>query len=235
MKQSLKSNRGFSLLELMVVITIIAILASVSFPTYTTVITRARIMKDVAHQDQIVKACKLYAQDWDGLYPAFDSSGDDGGGSDSSKFGTSTEAFQELIREVQLGTEVIFFVQGNPEKVRPPNEDGELKPEENCYSYVIGQTDSSPARSPLVVNEMQDTGGTFGENHPWLKSGQAVVGYCGGQVKKEKLTEKAEGATIRGPAGSGITNIFQKAEEDEEGKISGGWLSVEPDNILLPE
>ncbi len=234
MKQTLKSNQGFSLLELMVVITIIAILASVSFPTYTTVITRARIMKDVAHQDQIVKACKLYAQDWDGLYPAFDTLGADGGGG-GEKFGTSTEAFNELIREVQLGTEVIFFVQGNPEKVVPPNEDGELLPAENCITYVIGQTDSSPARSPLTTDEMMDTGGTFGAGHPWLKSKQAVVGYCGGQVKKEKLTAGTEGATIRGPAGSGITNIFQEAEEDDEGRITGGWLSVGVDNILLPQ
>tara|TARA_R110002096_G_scaffold114770_10_gene248837 strand:- start:7093 stop:7794 length:702 start_codon:yes stop_codon:yes gene_type:complete len=233
MKQTLKTNHGFSLLELMVVITIIAILASVSFPTYTTVITRARIMKDVAHQDQIVKACKLYAQDWDGLYPAFDTLGEDSGG-ESGKFSTSTEAFQELIREVQLGTEIIFFTQGNPEKVRPPNEDGELLPEENCMTYVLGQTDSSPARSPLTADEMQDTGGSFGAGHPWLKSRQAVVGYCGGQVKKEKLTGSTEGATIRGPAGSGITNIFEEAEEDEEGKITGGWLSVGTDNILLP-
>ena len=188
MKQTLKSNQGgFSLLELMVVITIIAILASVSMPTYTTVVTRARVMKDVAHQDQIVKACKLYAQDWDGLYPAFDTSGDDSGG-EGAEFGSSTEAFQELMRDVGLGTEAIFFVQGNPDKKVPPNEDGELTETEVCYVYVAGQSDSSSARSPLIADEMEDASGSYGVNHPWLKSRQAVVGYCGGQVRKEKLT-----------------------------------------------
>ncbi len=233
MKQTLKSNQGgFSLLELMVVITIIAILASVSMPTYTQVVTRARVMKDVAHQDQIVKACKLYAQDWDGLYPAFDTSGD--GASEGGGFGNATEAFQELLREVQLGTEAIFFVQGNPEKVTPPNEDGELTSSEVCYAYVAGQSDSSPARSPLIADEMEDASGSYGANHPWLKSRQAVVGYCGGQVRKEKLTGRTEGATIRGPVGSGVDNIFDEADEDEDGKISGGYRTSGT-TVLLPE
>lgn len=234
-----KQQRGFTLLELMVVITIIAILASASYPVLTKSIAKARMRKDAAHVDQIVKACKLYAMDWDGIYPSTDtsSSGDSSGGGasggSSGEFGNSTDAFNELIREVDLGTEEIFFVQGNPEKLLPPNQDGELVAEENCYSYVVGQSDSTPARSPLVADEM--SGGSYTENHPWLKSGRAIVGYCGGQVKIEKLTSKEEGATVRGAPGSGIEDVFQKATEDEEGRITGGLLAVEPDKLVDPE
>lgn len=237
MKANLKTNKGFTLLELMVVITIIVILASASYPAYTKVIERARLMKDVAHVDQIIKSCKLYAQDWDGLYPTFDSSGgsggDSGGGSAGGNFSNSTDAFNELIREVGLGTEEIFYVQGNPEKPVPPNQDGELLPEENSYSYVVGLSDSKPARCPLVADEMD--GGSYGKNHPWLKNGKAVVGYCGGQVKIEKLNSKEEGATVRGATNSGMDDIFQEAQEDDEGRVTGGLLAVSPDNVVDPE
>ena len=144
-----------------------------------------------------------------------------------------TEAFSLLIDEIELGTEEIFYVRGNPDKPIPPNQDGVLTQAENGYLYVAGQTDSNPARSPLVADEMAASGG-YAESHPWLKGGRAIVGYCGGQVKIERLTNKEPGATIRAALGSGIDDIFQLAKEDDEGRISGGLLSVTPDHILLP-
>lgn len=225
MKTKMKTNKAFSLLELMVVITIIAILASVAGPTYTKAVEKARILKDVAHQDQIIKACKLYAQDWDGLYPTFDTSSDD---ADGEEFGNSTDAFNELIKEVGLSTELIFYLKSKSRK-RPPNEDGVLEVEENGYSYVVGQTDSSMAGSPLTADALE--AGTYGTDHPWLRSGKAVVGFCGGQVRQMRLSQKSAGASVRGPLGSGMDDIFQEGEQDEEGKITGGLM--EPETTLV--
>lgn len=195
-------------------------------------LTKARMRKDAAHVDQIIKACKIYAMDYNGVYPTrVETEEERRAGLD---FQNSTDAFNELIREVDLGTEDLFFVQGNPEKLLPPNQDGELVPEENCYIYVIGQSEETPAHSPLIADEMVMPG-EYGENHPWLKAGRTIVGYCGGQVKIEKLTSKEHGATVRGAPGSGIEDIFQLAKEDEEGRITGGLLAVPRENILLPK
>ncbi|MEM7012717.1 MAG: hypothetical protein AAF585_14670 [Verrucomicrobiota bacterium] len=125
-----------------------------------------------AHVDQIVKACKLYAMDYDGHYPRFDTAA--AGGvwplEDGVEFKTSTDAFKELIREVDLGTELIFYTRSkNPAKSRP-NDDGVLTPTENCFSIISGLSDNSPSSWPLVADEMIDSSGSFGEYHPYLKS-----------------------------------------------------------------
>lgn len=224
MNRSRRSIQGFSLLELMVVITIIALLATMSMPAYSLWVTKARMTKDVSNQKQVITALRLFAFDNEGTFPVGEEAG--------SQFSTSTEAFQYLIKETDLGTEEIFFTQGNPDKTMPPNNDGELVKEENCMSYVSGLTDTSPARSPIVADEMEGPG-TFGENHPWLSSKKAVVGYVGGQVKVEKLTSATAGATVK--VGE-IEDIFQTGEEDEEGKVSGGLLppGISADKVLIP-
>lgn len=224
MKMLRKSAQAFSLLELMVVITIIALLATMSMPAYSLWVTKARMTKDVSNQKQILTALRLFAFDNEGTFPVGEEAG--------SQFGTSTEAFAHLIEETDLGTEEIFFTQGNPDKTLPPNNDGELVEEENCMSYVLGLTDTSPARSPIVADEMEGPG-SYGENHPWLNSKKAVVGYVGGQVKIEKLTGKTGGATV---TVGDIDDIFQPGEVDEEGKVTGGLLppGIESDKVLNP-
>ncbi len=235
MKNTHITQRAFSLLELLVVITIIAVLASISMPAYTKVIEKARLSKDVSNQKQIVTALRLYAFDNDGVFPLEDSntSGSGGGG---GQFSNSTDALQELIIETDLGTDEIFYTQGNPSKLSPPNGDSELEPEENCMVYIIGMTDTSPSGAPIIADEMESAG-TYGENHPWLRSRRAVVGYVGGHVKIEKLNQRTAGATVIGPKGSGIDDIFQPQTVDEEtGESTGGRMpsNISTDAILLP-
>jgi len=223
MKKLPKTDQGFSLLELMVVITIIALLATMTMPAYQAWITRAGMTKDISNQKQIITALRLYAFDNDGYFPKSE---------DGAEFSTSTEAYDYLIFETDLGTEEIFFTKSsNPEKM-PPNNDGELLQEENCMAYVTGFTDSSPARCPIVADEM-DGPGTFGSYHPWLKQKTAIVGFVGGHVRKMKLTGRQEGATV---TDGDVEDIFQPGEVDEEGKITGGYLLPEqtPDDVLLP-
>ena len=217
-----KKNQGFTLIELLVVITIIALLASMAMPAFNGIQTTAKITKDVNNCRQIVLACRTYASDWDGIFPSETE--------DGSKFGTSTEAFNELIPDY-VDTEIIFWTPSqNPDKLKPPVEDEELEQKENSFAYVVGLTDTSFSRSPLVANGEMDGPGEYGEFHPWLSSKAAVVGYVGGHVVKEKLISNEPGATIRSKDGK-MKNIFEKRAGKDGG---GGLLATDPSNVLLP-
>lgn len=223
------TRKAFSLLELMIVITIIAILASASFPAYSLVTTRAKMMKSVSNYKQILTTLNSYALDWDGSFPNKDEGGND--------FGNSTLVFQTLMKETGLGADEIFYYQtNNPQKSNPPNGDGFLDPIENCVIYVKGMNSSAPANAPIVADE-QTGGGAYGQFHPWLDQKKAVVGYVGGQVRPERLTTNQPGATVRGPKGSNIDNIFQPGQKDDQGRITGGLLPnyLDGNAILLPQ
>lgn len=234
MKVNAKINSAFTLIELLVVIAIIGILASSAMPAYNGIQERAKRTKDVNNIKQILLGCRAFAADWEGLYPSFDPDAEKEGGGEDSKFSTSTEAFNVLIPDY-IDTEIVFWMQTkHPDKLRPPREDGNLEDSENVYCYVVGQTDTSFSRSPLVADGLMDGPGEYGEHHPWLKSKKAVVGFCGGHVSEESLTSATPGATIRSKDRL-VENIFEKREMDSEGGgSSGGWLSVEKENVLLP-
>lgn len=236
MKVNAKRNSAFTLIELLVVIAIIGILASSAMPAYNGIQERAKRTKDVNNIKQILLGCRAFAADWEGLYPSFDPDAErNQGGDEDSGFATSTEAFNVLIPDY-IDTEIIFWMQTkHPDKIRPPTEDGTLEDSENVYCYVMGQTDTSFSRSPLVADGLMDGPGEYSEYHPWLKSKRAIVGYCGGHVQEESLTSAAAGATVRSKDRT-TENIFEKREVDEEGGgSSGGWLSVDTENVLLPE
>lgn len=221
----LKKTGGFSMVAIMMLITLVAIIAAIAFPVLNKTVEKARMTKDQAHVRQILMACKLYALDHEGVFPTVDESG--------TRFTTSTAAFNELMVKIDLDTEELFYVEGNYMKPRGPNMDGVLTAEENCYSYVTGQTDATSARSPLVADEMESPG-VYGYTHPWLNQGKAVVGFVGGEAKIMELSERDAGATVLGPPGSGIDDIFQQAQVDDEGRITGGFLAVDRSNILQP-
>lgn len=64
------SNRAFSLIELLVVIGIIGVLASVIFPAIGTVREKAKEARTRAELREIATALQLYAEDHGGSYPA---------------------------------------------------------------------------------------------------------------------------------------------------------------------
>ena len=222
-----RKNQGFTLIELLVVITIIALLAGMAMPAFKNVLESAKQTTDVNKIKQILIACASFASDWDGLYPSFDP--DDPATGADAMFGTSTEAFNVLIPQY-IDQESAFWIQTkNPAKLRPPRDDGTLTQEENTYAYVSGQTNTSYSGSPLVADGEMEGPGTYGEFHPWLASKKAVIGYVGGHVTKENLTEAEPGATVKSRDGM-IQDIFQKRSTDG----SGGKLDTDPSNVLLP-
>ncbi len=234
MKVNAKLKSAFTLIELLVVIAIIGILASSAMPAYNGIQERAKRTKDVNNIKQILLACRTFSSDWEGLYPSFDPEADDSEGEGESSFSTSTDAFNVLIPDY-IDTEIVFWMQTkDPQKIRPPREDGDLESSENVYAYVSGQTDTSFSRSPLVADGLMDGPGVYGEFHHWLKSKKAVIGFCGGHVSEESLSSAAPGATVQS-RDKLVKNLFDERTVDDDGGSSGGWLDTTQDNVLLPD
>ena len=63
LKEKKKDNKGFTLVELVVVIAILAILVGLLAPQYTKYVERSRKSADVNNMDELVKAVQVYAVD----------------------------------------------------------------------------------------------------------------------------------------------------------------------------
>src|SRR6266508_2939012 len=63
-------SRAFTLIELLVVIAVIAILIAIAYPTYTSILERARVTQDMNNLRQIGLAIQTYLNDNDQVLPA---------------------------------------------------------------------------------------------------------------------------------------------------------------------
>lgn len=64
-----RKNSGFTIVELLIVIVVIAILAAITIVAYTGIQTRARDASRDSAADTIMKGLELYAADNSGQYP----------------------------------------------------------------------------------------------------------------------------------------------------------------------
>lgn len=67
-----KDNKGFSLVELIIVVAIMAILVGLLAPQYLKYVEKSRKSADAANLDQMVQAVQVYAADADTTLPAGD-------------------------------------------------------------------------------------------------------------------------------------------------------------------
>ena len=62
-----KNNKGFPLVELVIVIAILAILVGLLAPQYTKYVEKSRKTADASNMDEIVKVIKVFAADPDNV------------------------------------------------------------------------------------------------------------------------------------------------------------------------
>ena len=67
-----KNNKGFTLVELVIVIAILALLVGLLAPQYTKYVEKSRKTADASNMDEIVKVIKVFAADPDNDLPAGD-------------------------------------------------------------------------------------------------------------------------------------------------------------------
>lgn len=154
-----KTSAAFTLIELLVVISIIAVLAGIALPVYTQVQERGAQTKDLSNAKQIALACKLYAGDNDGKFPAVASTA------------TANDAFALLVPQY-IPTEKIFYLAKSQWTPKPPDEvfdtSGATPPGattlasgENNFAYVNNLTDTSNPNFPLIADGFSTSVGTY--------------------------------------------------------------------------
>ncbi len=155
-----KSSSAFTLIELLIVIAIIAILASIALPAFIGVQRRAKQTKDLSNGKQIAIALRQFALDNNGDFPnkeyAFGKSYTDSTLTPISSGSTSNSAFRWLI-PTYTQSEEIFAVPGSkwnfpgPDNKIDATAGGDtLKAGENGYAYTAALQDTSNTLFPLV-------------------------------------------------------------------------------------
>ena len=101
-----KNNKGFSLVELIVVIAIMAVLVGVLAPQFIKYVERSRISTDIRNMAQIKTAVEVYCAEDESLSGSLFSSDLS---TSSSKEGTVSTTFKTALEEAGLdGTKVKF-------------------------------------------------------------------------------------------------------------------------------
>ena len=152
-----KNPSAFTLIELLVVISIIAILAGIALPVFGQVQIKGAQTKTLSNAKQIGLACRLFADDYNGLYPTatLDKTTGKLGNNEVSD---SNEAFAQLFTTGYVQTEQIFFVPKSAFTPKPPdekfqNEGQVLTQGENHFAYVLNITTTSPATFGTIETE----------------------------------------------------------------------------------
>lgn len=190
MKINRKQSRGFTLVELLVVISIIALLAGVALPVFNSARLNAAMTTASMNAANIFKALTMYSSDNDGAFPTSDNN--------------SNEAFKELFVYGYMETEKPFYVAGSAwhqgsRGNRGPDDDIGTKPEyaqclergENHWAYLSGLNTSSSSKMPVIADGFTETPGSYTDN-PAKKGGvwkgqKAIIVYLDGSAKQEKL------------------------------------------------
>jgi len=154
-------SSAFTLIELLIVIAIIAILASIALPAFIGVQERAQQTKDLSNIKQIGLCLKQFAIDNNGAFPSKAPGTDYSTAAALTAANFPNEAFWWLF-PTYTTSEDIFVVPGsqyspgNPDNVIDDPSLGArtntLKAGECAYSYITNISDTSNAAFPLVAD-----------------------------------------------------------------------------------
>lgn len=195
---SKKIQSAFTLIELLVVISIIAILAGIALPVFGQVQVKGAQTKVLSNIKQIGTACRLFADDYNGLYPTYTL--DPNNKMTSNKVSDANEAFAQLFTAGYMETEQIFFCAKSAFTPKPPDEKFKstgdiLEAGENHFAYVLGLTTTSPATWPLIADGFASAGDhTYSKNEAdkggvW-KGKKAIVLHCDNSGSIESLNKQ---------------------------------------------
>jgi prepilin-type N-terminal cleavage/methylation domain-containing protein len=164
-----KTSSAFTLIELLIVIAIIAILASFALPAFLGVQERAKQTKDLSNAKQIVLALRQFALDQNGEFPNKPyGSGVATPGDYASSItilnggNTSNDALRWLL-PLYVRSEQIFQVPGSVWNSRGGDEildaaygtvadPGTLAGGENGYAYMTALQDTADSTMPLIAD-----------------------------------------------------------------------------------
>ncbi|GEM_PF-1194924 len=185
MKTPPTSQSGFTLVELLVVISIIALLAGLATPALQRARREGFKVADVNNLKQIGTSIKLFANDYDGLYPIKWDTGKEMSDMKAADANNANEAFRALFGANVLKDERIFFTQGVTLFKKPDNEIGKapdyakaLEKRENSYAYFAGHTEGSESTDPLAWNPT--SGGLQADGEKGWKATGAIPQIHGG-------------------------------------------------------
>lgn len=208
---------AFTLVELLVVISIIAVLASIAMPAMTGVIERGQQTKVVSDARQIYIALKMSAGDNDGRFIDGDT---DAGVS------TANDAFKKLLTGARyLNTEKPFFVSkskwcgGNDKPLETISgttpADSIMKAGVNHFAYAAGLYDSNSPGYPLLADgPTEGSNGASGflyTSNDGLPGGvwkgkSAIVVYVDGSAKAEKTVASGNNFMVKRPSSNANDN-----------------------------
>ena len=211
---------GFTLMELLVVITIITILAAVAMPVFQRVILSAEHNAAMQTARNIGAGLQLYAMDSQGLFPR-------GTNRHGEEITNANDAFRDLVPDY-IDDERAFVVPKSQwgaradNKVEPPEEI--LKSGENHYAYVMGLSQTSRSGWPLVVDGT-DGGGFYTE-----QEGQRGGRWLGNKATVIRVDLSAEAVRLKG---SGDRRYLPKIDDDQSNALLvEGYM---PDGVTLLE
>jgi prepilin-type N-terminal cleavage/methylation domain-containing protein len=237
-----KSSSAFTLIELLIVVTIIAVLASIALPAFNGVKERGDQTKDLSNAKQIALALRQFAIDNNGAYPSHPPAA-----SYAAAVGNpanSNEALWWLFASGDqtgyLQSEQIFAVAGSA--FTPSNPDNKLdapgagaradtlKAGENAYAYVSGLTDTSNPTFPIVADGfVPGSPGVYAANKSlpggvWAAK-KAIIVFCdaSGQIVR---TNPANKTVERTDSGGAKVNMFVAAAD---------WFDNAANPVLNPQ
>jgi prepilin-type N-terminal cleavage/methylation domain-containing protein len=236
-----KHLAAFTLIELLIVITIIAVLASIALPAYNGVKERGDQTKDLSNAKQVALALRQFAIDNNGSYPS-KGPGADYATAPSDPPSTSNDAFWWLFPNY-LQSEQVFTIAGSA--YTPTNPDNKLdnvttqtatradslRAGENGFAYITGLTDTSNPTFPIIADGFANgTPGTYTKDKSKMggvwSGKKAIVVFCdaSGQIMPVNSTS---GKIPRSAGGAGAS-LF------DNNSIDGTWLSAS-NRILNPD
>ena len=239
-----KNIKAFTLIELLIVVTIIAVLASIALPAFNGVKERGDQTKDLSNAKQIALGLRQFAIDNNGQYPSKKPAVDyaDLTATALATGGFSNDAFWWLFPEGgqtgYLQSEQIFAVPGSAyTKSNPDNHldapgggvrSFTLAAGENAYAYVAGLTDTSNPTYPILADGFSATVGTYDINKSlvggvWAAK-KAIIAFCDGSGQIVRVNQ-TDHQVKRTDSNGATVNMFVAAAD---------WFDATANPVLNP-